>query len=121
VEGHPRAREAGGLSGAPLEPLATSAVRRCFARAQGRVPIVGVGGVLDAADAYRKIRAGASLVQVYTGLVYGGPGFVRKVNDGLEALLRRDGFARISDAVGADHRTPSKRAGGLSPGVSQPP
>jgi dihydroorotate dehydrogenase len=121
VEGHPRAREAGGLSGAPLEALATSAVRRCFARARGRVPVVGVGGVMDAAGAYAKIRAGAELVQVYTGLVYGGPGFVREVNEGLAALLRRDGFARVSDAVGADHHTPTKRAGGRSPGVSQPP
>jgi dihydroorotate dehydrogenase len=121
VEGHPRAKEAGGLSGAPLEALATSAVRRAFARARGRVPIVGVGGVMDAAGAYAKIRAGAALLQVYTGFVYGGPGFVRRVNEGLAALLERDGFARLADAVGADHHTPSRRTGGLPPGVSQPP
>jgi dihydroorotate dehydrogenase len=109
VEGHPRAKEQGGLSGAPLGPLATSVVRRCFARAAGRVPVVGVGGVMDAAGAYEKIRAGATLVQVYTGFVYGGPAFMRKVNEGLAALLARDGFSRVADAVGADHRPPSGR------------
>jgi dihydroorotate dehydrogenase len=105
VEPHPRATEAGGLSGAPLEPLATSVVRRCYARAAGRVPIVGCGGVMSAEDAYAKIRAGAALVQVYTGLVYGGPGFVRSLNDGLARLLARDGFRSLADAVGADHRS----------------
>jgi dihydroorotate dehydrogenase len=120
VEGHPRAKEAGGLSGAPLEALATAAVRRCYARAGGRVPIVGVGGVMDAQGAYAKIRAGATLVQVYTGLVYGGPGFVRSVNEGLAALLARDGFSRVAEAIGADHRAPMERAGGRPPGVSAP-
>ncbi|WP_242345138.1 quinone-dependent dihydroorotate dehydrogenase [Anaeromyxobacter terrae] len=109
VERHPRATEAGGLSGAPLEPLATSVVRRCYARAAGRVPIVGAGGVMSAEDAYAKIRAGAALVQVYTGLVYGGPGFVRQLNDGLAKLLARDGFRSVAEAVGADHR-PAERA-----------
>ena len=104
VEGHPNAKEQGGLSGAPLERLATAAVRRCALRAKGRVPIVGVGGILSAEDAYAKIRAGASLVQAYTGLIYGGPRFVRNVNEGLARLLARDGFARVADAVGADLR-----------------
>jgi len=104
VEGHPLAREAGGLSGAPLEALATGVVRRIAARAAGRVPVVGCGGVLTAADAYAKIRAGASLVQVYTGLVYGGPSFVRRLCEGLDALLERDGFASVSEAAGADLR-----------------
>jgi dihydroorotate dehydrogenase len=112
VEGHPRAKEQGGLSGAPLEALATSVVRRCHARAAGRVPIVGVGGVMDAEGAYAKIRAGATLVQVYTGLVYGGPRFVKRLNDGLVALLARDGFARIEDAVGADSRESAARRAG---------
>jgi dihydroorotate dehydrogenase len=102
VEGHPNAKEQGGLSGAPLERLATAAVRRCALRAKGRVPIIGAGGIMSAEDAYAKIRAGASLVQVYTGLIYGGPAFVRNVNDGLARLLARDGYARIADAVGAD-------------------
>jgi dihydroorotate dehydrogenase len=104
VEGHPAAREAGGLSGAPLEGLSTAVVRRIAARVGGRVPVVGCGGVMTAEDAYAKIRAGASLVQVYTGLVYGGPGFVRRLCKGLEALLERDGFASVAEAVGADLR-----------------
>jgi dihydroorotate dehydrogenase len=114
VEGHPRAGEAGGLSGAPLERLATSVVRRCHARAAGRVPIVGVGGVMDAETAYAKIRAGASLVQVYTGLIYGGPAFVKQLNAGIAALLARDGFGCVQDAVGADHAA-SKEAAERSP------
>jgi dihydroorotate dehydrogenase len=116
VEGHPRAKEQGGLSGAPLEKLATEVVRRCYARAAGRVPIVGVGGVMDAAGAYAKIRAGATLVQVYTGLVYGGPGFVKALGEGLAAFLARDGFARVGDAVGADHREAAGRQSARTPG-----
>jgi dihydroorotate dehydrogenase len=116
VEGHPNAKEQGGLSGAPLERRATEAVRRCALRAKGRVPIVGAGGVMSAEDAYAKIRAGASLVQVYTGLIYGGPAFVKHVNEGLARLLERDGFARIADAVGAD--LGSRGAIGRTPGVS---
>jgi dihydroorotate dehydrogenase len=81
------------------------------------VPIVGAGGVMSAEDAYRKIRAGASLVQVYTGLIYGGPAFVRRVNEGLAALLARDGFARVADAVGAD--LAGEGAPGRTPGVSR--
>jgi dihydroorotate dehydrogenase len=104
VANHRLAAEAGGLSGAPLEALATAAVRRVFARARGRIPIVGVGGIMDAEGAYAKIRAGASLVQAYTGLVYGGPGFASRLLSGLARLLARDGFSRVSDAVGADHR-----------------
>ncbi len=104
VATHPLASQPGGLSGAPLEPLATAAVRRAYARAAGRIPVVGVGGVMGAAQAYAKIRAGASLVQVYTGFVYGGPGFARRLLSDLAAMIRRDGFARVTDAVGADHR-----------------
>jgi dihydroorotate dehydrogenase len=111
VERHPRATEAGGLSGAPLAPLATSVVRRCFARARGRVPIVGCGGVMSAEDAYAKIRAGASLVQVYTGLIYGGPGFVRHLNDGLARLLARDGFRSVAEAVGTEGRAGERASG----------
>jgi dihydroorotate dehydrogenase len=104
VERHARATEAGGLSGAPLEALATDVTRRCYAKAAGRVPIIGVGGVMDAEGAYAKIRAGAALVQLYTGLIYGGPGLVRRIHDGVAALLARDGFASVAEAVGADHR-----------------
>jgi dihydroorotate dehydrogenase len=116
VEAHPNAKQQGGLSGAPLERLATAVVRRCAERAAGRVPVVGAGGVMSAEDAYAKIRAGASLVQVYTGFIYGGPAFVRRVNEGLAALLARDGFASVQDAVGADLREGA--AGRRSPGVS---
>jgi dihydroorotate dehydrogenase len=104
VASHPRASEAGGLSGAPLEPLATRAVRRVYARAGGRIPIVGVGGVMSGKDAYAKIRAGATLVQAYTGYIYGGPGFARAASVELEELLARDGFRHVSEAVGADVR-----------------
>jgi dihydroorotate dehydrogenase len=104
VERHPRAAEAGGLSGAPLAARSTAVVHRCFARAAGRVAIVGSGGVRTAEDAYAKIRAGASLVQIYTGLIYGGPLLVPRLNAGIARLLARDGFATLADAIGADHR-----------------
>ncbi len=104
VAAHPRAAEAGGLSGAPLAPLALASLRRAHARAAGRIPIVGVGGIQDAADAYARIRAGASLVQVYTGLVYGGPGLPRRVLAELPELLHRDGFQSVAEAVGTESR-----------------
>jgi len=104
VAEHPRAKEAGGLSGAPLAPLALASLRRAHARAAGRIPIVGVGGIMDAADAYARIRAGASLVQVYTGLIYGGPALPRRVLEELPALLRQDGFATVEEAVGTEVR-----------------
>jgi len=106
VATHPRGGEGGGLSGAPLAPLALAALRRCYLAARGRIAVVGVGGVMSGADAYARIRAGASLVQVYTGLIYGGPSFARRTLRELEALLRRDGFATPAEAVGADHRSP---------------
>ncbi len=102
VAGHARAAEAGGLSGAPLERRATEVVRRAYARAGGRLAVVGVGGVFTAEDAYRKIRAGASLVQLYTGFVYGGPRAPSRILAGLEALLHRDGFRSVGEALGAD-------------------
>ncbi len=96
----PKRAERGGLSGAPIEARATEAVR--FVAERTDVPVVGVGGVADAAGAYAKIRAGASLVQLYTGLVYEGPTLARDINEGLLELLERDGFASVEDAVGAD-------------------
>jgi len=92
--------EEGGLSGKPIETDATEMVR--FAAERVDVPIVGVGGVSSAAGAYRKIRAGASLVELYTALVYHGPSLARDINRELLALLERDGFDSIEDAVGAD-------------------
>ncbi len=94
--------EAGGLSGAPLRDRATAVIRTLHRHARGRLPIVGVGGIFDAEDAYAKIRAGASLLQAYTAFVYQGPGFAPLLSRRLRELLRRDGFERIGDAVGAD-------------------
>lgn len=96
----PRKAEQGGLSGKPLEARATKMV--AFVAERTDVPVVGVGGVFDAEDAYRKIRAGASLVQLYTGLVYRGPSIARNINEGLLDLLERDGFESVEDAIGAD-------------------
>ncbi len=94
--------EAGGLSGAPLFAPSTE-VLRAFARATGKgLPLIGVGGVASGAQAYAKLRAGASAVQLYTGLVYHGPALVGRIKAELAALLRRDGFAAIADAVGVD-------------------
>jgi len=70
---------------------------------EGRLPLIGVGGVASAADAYAKIRAGASLVQLYTALVFAGPALLGHIKTGLAELLRRDGFASVADAIGADH------------------
>jgi dihydroorotate dehydrogenase len=92
--------EDGGLSGAPLRDEATRTVR--FVAQRTDVPVIGVGGVFSAADAYAKIRAGASLVQLYTGLVYRGPSIARSINRGLLDRLERDGFESIEAAVGAD-------------------
>ncbi|HLL54278.1 MAG TPA: quinone-dependent dihydroorotate dehydrogenase [Myxococcaceae bacterium] len=99
---HALAKEAGGLSGRPVRDRSTAVIRRAFLRSGGRLPLIGVGGVFTAEDAYEKLRAGASFVQVYTGFIYEGPGMVRRLLSGLEALLQRDGFARVSDAIGRD-------------------
>ncbi len=92
----------GGLSGRPLESRATHLVRHLYRLTEGAMPIIGVGGVFSAEDAYRKIRAGASLVQLYTALVYRGPDVVREIKTGLAQLLERDGLDSVADAVGAD-------------------
>ena len=94
--------EAGGLSGAPLREPALTMLRRFRAATGGRLPLIGVGGIASAQDAYARIRAGASLVQLYSALVYEGPGLIGRINAGLVALLNRDGLATIGDAVGAD-------------------
>ena len=96
--------EPGGLSGRPLFAPATATLGDIYRLTEGKVPLVGVGGVAGAADAYAKIRAGASLVQIYTVLAYQGPGLVTRIKAGLAALLRRDGYASLAEAVGADRR-----------------
>lgn len=96
----PNAVEDGGLSGKPIESRATETVR--FVAERTDVPVIGVGGIDSAEGAYQKIRAGASIVQLYTGLVYNGPGIARDINEGLLELLDQDGFDSIEDAVGVD-------------------
>jgi dihydroorotate dehydrogenase len=97
-----RAVEAGGLSGRPLFALSTERLGRTFALLEGRLPLIGVGGVDSAEAAYAKIRHGASLVQLYSALVYHGPALVRRITEGLAERLRADGFASIGEAVGCD-------------------
>jgi dihydroorotate dehydrogenase len=97
------AAEAGGLSGRPLLAPSTALLADLYRLTRGRLPLIGVGGVGSAEDAYAKIRAGASLVQLYTALVFAGPALLDRIKTGLALLLRRDGFAAVADAVGADH------------------
>jgi len=98
------AKESGGLSGRPLFALSTDLLREVYRLTEGRLPLIGVGGIASGADAYAKIRAGASLVQLYTALIYHGPGLVGRIKRDLAACLRADGFATVAAAVGADHR-----------------
>jgi dihydroorotate dehydrogenase len=97
-----RAVEAGGLSGRPLAAAAQDTAARIYGLVGGRLPVIGVGGIASAEEAYARIRAGASLLQLYTGLVYEGPSVVRKINSGLARLLRRDGFVSVTEAVGTE-------------------
>jgi dihydroorotate dehydrogenase len=92
--------EPGGLSGRPLLAPSTRLLGRMYGLTGGRIPLIGVGGIASGADAYAKIRAGASLVELYTGLVFEGPGLVRQIKQELAACLARDGFETIKEAVG---------------------
>jgi dihydroorotate dehydrogenase len=94
------ANEAGGLSGAPLRDLAQQRLRDFRLATGGSLPLVGVGGIATAEDAWARIRAGASLVQLYSAMVYEGPGIARRITRGLEELMDRTGFATIAEAVG---------------------
>jgi dihydroorotate dehydrogenase len=98
------AGESGGLSGRPLFGPSTELLREIYRLTGGRLPLVGVGGVASGGDAYAKIRAGASLVQLYTALIYEGPDLVDRIKRDLASRLRADGFASVAEAVGADHR-----------------
>jgi len=100
----PLKSESGGLSGRPLMASSTRVLADFYRLTEGRVVLIGVGGISSGQDAYQKIRAGASLVQLYSALVYQGPGLVSRINKDLAACLRRDGFEHLSDAVGVDHR-----------------
>ena len=96
------AGESGGLSGAPLRDLAQQRLIDFRRETGGAIPLIGVGGIASAADAYARIRAGASLVQLYSALVFDGPLLARRINQGLVELLMRDGFANIQEAIGVD-------------------
>ncbi len=96
------ASEEGGLSGTPLFEQSTRLLRAVYNASQGRMPIIGVGGIASAKDAWVKLRAGASLIQLYTGLIYKGPGLVEEILDGLEQNLARTNAASIADVVGSD-------------------
>ncbi len=97
---HPLAAEAGGLSGRPLRARATEVIRRTFQRTKGSLPIIGVGGIFTAEDAWEKICAGASLVQVYSGFIYGGPGLPASLCEGLVEKTELAGLSSIASAVG---------------------
>ena len=102
-------KEPGGLSGKPLRALATSFVQHLYRAVGAQLPIIGVGGIFSAEDAYEKIKAGASAVQIYTGFIYEGPAAVKRINQGLIRLMERDGLRSISDAVGQEN-TASRKA-----------
>lgn len=90
----------GGLSGKPIKTRSTKMIADLYQLTGGRIPLIGVGGIFTAEDAWEKITAGASLVQLYTGFIYQGPNIAREINEGLATILAREGFKSISDAVG---------------------
>ena len=96
-------KEPGGLSGRPVRALATAFVRHLYRAVGVKLPIIGVGGIFTAEDAYEKIKAGATAVQIYTGFVYEGPAAVKRINQGLIRLLERDGYQSIYDAIGREN------------------
>lgn len=96
--------ESGGLSGKPLMKRSTDVISTIFRYSKGKLPIIGVGGIFSAEDAFAKIAAGALLLQAYTGFVYGGPWFARDINTGLTALIKERGFKTLDDAVGSANK-----------------
>lgn len=96
------AQQKGGLSGAPLKPLALEALRRIAGITKGRLPLIGVGGIETGEDAYRRIRAGASVLQLYTALVFDGPGLIGTIKRDLASRLRAEGVGNLAEIVGAD-------------------
>ncbi|GLH00355.1 Dihydroorotate dehydrogenase (quinone), mitochondrial [Gryllus bimaculatus] len=96
-------KEAGGLSGKPLSSSSTNLISDMYRLTKGRIPIVGVGGIFSGEDAYKKIKAGASLLQLYTSFIYYGPPRVSRIKRELEELLTADGLKSIEEAVGKDH------------------
>ncbi len=98
----PHAEEKGGLSGAPLKQRSLEVLKKFRRATRGQLPLIGVGGIETADDAYQRIRAGASAVQIYTAMVYEGPSLGARIAEGLAIRLAKDGFASVADAVGAD-------------------
>ncbi|KAI4328589.1 hypothetical protein L6164_020929 [Bauhinia variegata] len=104
VSSNPVASEVGGLSGKPLFDLSTNILKEMYILTRGNIPLIGCGGISSGEDAYKKVRAGATLVQIYTAFAYGGPALIPQIKTELAECLERDGFKSIVDAVGADHR-----------------
>jgi dihydroorotate dehydrogenase len=98
----PHAGERGGLSGRPLFAPSTALLARVHALTRGTIPLIGIGGISSGADAYAKIRAGASALQLYTAMIYAGPALVARIGNDLAALMRRDGVRTIAEAVGME-------------------
>ena len=94
------AGEAGGLSGAPLKSIALETLRQFRSASGGAIPLIGCGGISSADDAWERIRAGASLIQLYSAMVYEGPGVARRIAKGLSLKMKREGFTSIAEAVG---------------------
>lgn len=101
---HNHAGETGGLSGRPLTERSTEIISRVYRQTEGKLPIIGCGGIFSSQDAYDKIKAGSSLVEIYTSFIYEGPQITRRLHNGIRELMQRDGFAHISEAVGTAHR-----------------
>lgn len=101
---HANRSETGGLSGRPLTKRSADVIRQVYQLTEGKIPIIGSGGVFTAEDAYAQICAGASLVEIYTSFIYRGPDVNRELAKGLKELLQRDGYKHISEAIGRDHR-----------------
>lgn len=96
-------KETGGLSGKPVQKRSTQVIRFLYKKSNGTIPIIGVGGIFTAEDAYEKIKAGASLVEIYTGLIYEGPSIVKNICTGLVQLIEQDGFKNIQEAIGKNN------------------
>jgi dihydroorotate dehydrogenase len=96
--------ESGGLSGKPLQNLSNEVIKKIYKHSKGKIPIVGVGGVFTADAAFEKIACGASLIQAYTGFIYGGFQFARDINSGLVKILKERGFRNLDEAIGTRNR-----------------
>ena len=93
--------ETGGLSGKPLQKVSNEVIQKIYKYSKGKLPIIGVGGIFTAQDAFEKIAAGASLIQAYTGFIYGGMSFARQINTGLTGILQERGFKNLDEAIGS--------------------